>query len=133
MSKRRVTGIGGIFFKSTDPKQTKDWYNKHLGFDVDQWGATFEFKKVEKPSESGYLQWSPFASDTEYFQPSAKEFMVNYRVEDLEWLVTQLKEEGVTICDEIQEFPYGKFVHILDNDGNKIELWEPIDSELLPK
>lgn len=133
MAKKRVTGVGGIFFKSTDPKSTKEWYKEHLGFDTDQWGAVFEFKKVDEPQSSGYLQWSPFAADTEYFQPSSKEFMVNYRVEDLVWLVEQLRKEGVTICDEIEEYPYGKFVHILDNDGNKIELWEPVDEKLLPE
>ncbi len=130
---KRVTGIGGIFFKCEDPSQVKDWYKKHLGFNTDQWGCTFEFKKVEDPTKSGYLQWSPFTKDTEYFKPSPKEFMVNYRVENLERLVGQLKEEGVTILDEIETFPYGKFVHILDLEGNKIELWEPIDEKLLPE
>lgn len=132
MAKKRVTGLGGIFFKTSDPHSTKEWYQRHLGFDTDQWGATFEFKKVKNPQESGYIQWSPFASDTEYFSPSDKQFMINYRVEDLEWLVDQLRSEGITICDQISEYPYGKFVHILDNDGNKIELWEPIDEKLLP-
>ncbi len=130
---KRVTGIGGIFFKCDDPKQVKEWYKKHLGFNTDQWGCTFEFKKLEDPSKSGYLQWSPFAKDTEYFSPSPKEFMVNYRVEDLEKLVVQLRSEGVTILDDIETYPYGKFVHIMDVEGNKIELWEPIDEKLLPE
>ncbi len=133
MEKKRVTGVGGVFFKCEDPNAVKDWYKKHLGFNTDQWGTTFEFKKVENPSESGYLQWSPFAKNTEYFQPSEKAFMINYRVEDIEWLVTKLKEEGVTVLDDIETYPYGKFIHILDPEGNKIELWEPIDAELHPK
>ena len=124
---KRVTGVGGIFFKCNDPKQTKDWYAKHLGFDTDGYGASFTFKKNDAPTKNGYLQWSPFKSDTDYFQPSTKEFMINYRVEDLEKLVILLRDEGVTICDDIASYDYGKFVHILDNDGNKIELWEPVD------
>ncbi len=133
MTKKRVTGIGGLFFKTTDPSKTKEWYKKHLGFNTDQWGATFAFRKDENPTETGYVQWSPFKEDTSYFNPSEKSFMVNYRVEDLDWLVGVLKEEGVTICDEIARYPYGNFVHIMDNDGNKIELWEPIDDQLLPQ
>ena len=124
---KRVTGIGGIFFKTKDPKSTKDWYARHLGFNIDAWGAAFITKKVDEPDKNAYLQWSPFPHDTDYFEPSQKEFMINYRVENLEKLVGVLKDEGVTICDEIASYDYGKFVHILDNDGNKIELWEPID------
>jgi catechol 2,3-dioxygenase-like lactoylglutathione lyase family enzyme len=124
---KRVTGIGGIFFKTQDPQATKYWYAKHLGFNTDQWGATFKTKQWDDPTKSSYLQWSPFKHDTDYFEPSIKEFMVNYRVHDLEALVTLLKEEGVTICDEIASYDYGKFVHIMDGDGNKIELWEPKD------
>lgn len=124
---KRVTGIGGIFFKSKDPHATKAWYKKHLGFNTDQWGASFTFRKNEDPDKKGYLQWSPFKEDTDYFQPSEKEFMINYRVENLEELVKLLREEGVTICDDIASYDYGKFVHIMDADGNKIELWEPID------
>ena len=124
---KRVTGIGGIFFKTKDPAATKSWYAKHLGFDTDQWGAAFTFRKNEDPDKKGYQQWSPFKEDTDYFQPSEKEFMINYRVENLEELVKLLREEGVTICDEISSYDYGKFVHIMDTDGNKIELWEPID------
>ena len=124
---KRVTGIGGVFFKTKDPKVTKEWYAKHLGFVTDDYGASFTFRKTENPDKNGYLQWSPFKEDTDYFAPSQKEFMIYYRVENLVELVKALEEEGVTICDEIESFDYGKFVHILDNDGNKIELWEPID------
>lgn len=126
--KKRVTGIGGLFFKTTNAKATKEWYQKHLGFDIDEWGSTFKWK-----DDSGKLcttQWSPFSDKTNYFEPSDKDFMFNYRVENLEELLQELKKEGVPILGEIQEFEYGKFGWILDNDGNKIELWEPIDEKL---
>lgn len=124
---KRVTGIGGIFFKTADPQATKEWYARHLGLSTDDYGASFTSRNTEDPSKKEYLQWSPFKHDTSYFLPSQKEFMINYRVHDLEALVKVLREEGVTICDEIESFDYGKFVHILDNDGNKIELWQAVD------
>jgi predicted enzyme related to lactoylglutathione lyase len=125
---KKVTGIGGIFFKSTDPQKSRDWYRDNLGLVTNEYGSLFEFRQADNPEEKGYTQWSPFADDTKYFEPSKKEFMINFRVENMEQLVAELKSNGVTICDEIEEFEYGKFVHIMDNDGNKIELWEPIDS-----
>ncbi len=123
----KVTGIGGIFFKTNDPDATKDWYKNHLGLATDQYGSSFEFRNTHRPDEINYLQWSPFTKDTEYFKPSEKEFMINYRVQNIEGLVAKLKTAGVTICDEIESFDYGKFVHIMDLDRNKIELWEPVD------
>ena len=126
--KKRVTGIGGIFFKTQDTQKLKEWYGKHLGIATDNYGASFISRQWNDPHTSQYLQWSPMQEDTEYFKPSEKQFMINYRVENMEWLVDQLKKEGVTICDEIQTFDYGKFVHILDPEGNKIELWEPVDN-----
>lgn len=125
---KKVTGIGGIFFKCQDPDKMKEWYSKHLGLITDQYGALFEFRKTDKPDEKAYLQWSTFKKDTEYFNPSQKEFMINYRVHDLVALKKQLEAEGVEICDEIESFEYGKFLHIMDAEGNKIELWEPVDS-----
>ena len=125
--KGRVTGIGGIFFKCQDPQALKEWYRDHLGLVIDQYGSPFEFRNTHRPEEINYLQWSPFKMDTDYFQPSQKEFMVNYRVENIEALVEQLREAGVQIVDEIEEFDYGKFIHIVDLEGNKIELWEPVD------
>jgi len=125
---KKVTGIGGIFFKCQDPDKMKEWYSKHLGLITDQYGALFEFRKTDKPDEKAYLQWSTFKKDTEYFNPSQKEFMINYRVHDLVALKKQLEAEGVEICDEIESFEYGKFLHIMDSEGNKIELWEPVDS-----
>lgn len=126
---KRVTGIGGIFFKCKDPEQMKLWYKTHLGLDTDAYGTSFEFRQSDEPEKKGFLQWSPFSADTKYFEPSAKEFMINYRVENLVALVDELKREGVEVVDEIETFEYGKFVHILDAEGNKIELWEPDDIE----
>lgn len=127
--KGRVTGIGGIFFKTADPKKTKDWYSKNLGMNTDDYGTMFEFRTSENPEQKAYLQWSPFSEKTKYFEPSQKEFMINYRVENIEALVKDLKANGVTVLDTIETYDYGKFVHILDPENNKIELWEPLDNE----
>lgn len=124
---KKVTGIGGIFFKCKDPKKMMEWYKTHLGIDTNQYGATFEWRQEEDPTKKGATQWSPFSETTKYFDPSTKDFMINYRVENLEALVEQLKTEGVTIVDKIESFDYGKFVHIIDAEGNKVELWEPAD------
>lgn len=124
---KRVTGIGGIFFKCKDPEQIKQWYKTHLGFDTDQYGAKFEWRQADDSTRSGSTLWSPFSEKTKYFEPSAKEFMINYRVENLEALVEELKKEGVTVLDNIETYDFGKFVHILDVEGNKIELWEPVE------
>lgn len=121
----KVTGIGGIFFFTNDPKETRDWYAKNLGLDTNDWGSTFESRKLDNPEEIESLQWSPFKKDDKYFSPSKKEFMINYRVQNIEALVEQLKQNGVTVLDDIETYDYGKFVHIMDNDGNKIELWQP--------
>ncbi|QDW26609.1 VOC family protein [Pedobacter sp. KBS0701] len=122
----KVTGIGGIFFFSDHPKETKDWYAKNLGVEINAWGAvSFDSRNINNPDEVESLQWSPFKKGDEYFSPSKKEFMINYRVQNLEALLEKLKENGVTILDEIATYDYGKFVHIMDAEGNKIELWEP--------
>ena len=124
----KVTGIGGIFFRCKDPKAIKEWYGQNLGLAIDDWGSAFEFRNANRPDEINYLRWGPFDQGTDYFNPSNKEFMINYRVQNIEKLVQQLKESGVTVVDKIEEYEYGKFVHIMDPEGNKIELWEPIDS-----
>jgi Lactoylglutathione lyase and related lyases len=124
---KRVTGIGGIFFKCKDPDKMKQWYKTHLGFDMDAYGAKFEWHQGADSAKKGYTLWSPFPDNTKYFEPSTRDFMINYRVENLTALVAVLKEEGVTVLDEIETYDYGKFVHILDMEGNKIELWEPND------
>ena len=125
---KRVTGLGGIFFKCKDPSKMKSWYEKHLGFKTDEYGGAFEWRQKTDPAKSGYTAWSPMKEDTEYFNPSDKQFMINYRVEDLEKLLEVLKAEGVQILGEIETYDYGKFAHILDLEGNKIELWEPVDT-----
>ena len=123
----KVTGIGGIFFRCADPVKTREWYGEHLGLAVNEYGSSFEFRNAHRPDEINYLQWSTFSASTDYFDPSDKQFMINYRVQNIEGLVEQLKKEGVTIVDEITTYDYGKFVHIMDPEGNKIELWEPVD------
>ncbi|WP_300569488.1 VOC family protein [Flavobacterium sp.] len=120
---KRVTGIGGFFFKSKDPNATKEWYKNHLGLPTDAYGCTFEWK--DKEGNDCQTQWSTFAEDTKYFEPSEKQFMMNFRVDNLEVLLEVLKEEGVTIVGEMQSYDYGNFGWILDPEGNKIELWEP--------
>ncbi|HTN46312.1 MAG TPA: VOC family protein [Flavipsychrobacter sp.] len=125
--RKRVTGIGGIFFKCKDPGKLRAWYQTHLGLNTNPYGAVFEWRQGADTTKKGFTQWSPFAEKTTYFEPSAKEFMINYRVADMEWLVGQLRKEGVTITDTIETYDYGKFVHIMDAEGNKIELWEPND------
>lgn len=122
---KKVSGIGGVFFKCKDPQMVKDWYARNLGVVSDQYGANFEWRQADDPSKTGITVWSPFPGDTKYFDPSGKDFMINYRVENIEALVGELKSAGVTILDEIASYDYGKFVHILDPEGNKIELWEP--------
>lgn len=126
----KVTGIGGIFFFAENPQEIKEWYEKNLGLETNEWGSTFEFRNTNRPDEINYLQWSPFQKGSKYFAPSKKEFMINYRVQNIEKLIERLKENGVTVVDSIETFEYGKFVHILDPEGNKLELWEPVDSVL---
>lgn len=126
----RVTGIGGIFFFSDDPAATRRWYAENLGMAESEYGSVFEFRSASNPDQVNYLQWSPFKTGHDYFQPSEKEFMINYRVQNIEGLVRKLKAAGVAVVDSIETYEYGKFVHIMDPEGNKIELWEPVDSVL---
>ena len=124
----RVTGIGGIFFYSDNLKDTKEWYTKNLGLEINDWGSSsFESRNINKPDEINSLQWTPFKKEDKYFSPSKKDFMINYRVQNIEGFINKLKENGVTILDSIATYDYGKFLHIMDSEGNKIELWEPID------
>lgn len=124
---KKVTGIGGIFFKCKDPNKMKEWYNTHLGLDAGQYGATFEWREDADPTKKGSTTWNLFTEKAKMFEPSTRDFMINYRVENLEALVDELKKEGVTVVDTIEAYDYGKFVHILDAEGNKIQLWEPND------
>ena len=122
----KVIGIGGILFKSKNPEKTKEWYQENLGLPTDQWGTMFKSRDIDNPDKVNYLQWSPFDKKTDYFDPSKKEFMINYRVQNIEEFVKVLKDKEITVLDEITEYDgIGKFVHILDPEGNKIELWEP--------
>lgn len=126
---KRVTGIGGIFLKSENPKKLMEWYKRHLGFnqhESDEVAVIFKETSKGESNHQEYAIWSPFAEDTEYFEPSKKDFMINFRVADLERLIALLKEEGVEVLGEIKLFKQGKFAWILDIEGNKIELWEPI-------
>jgi len=125
---KKVTGIGGIFFKCKDPGKVREWYRIHLGLKTDQYGASFEWLESDDTTRKGVTQWSPFPEKTKYFDPSSKDFMINYRVNNLEKLVEELRKEGVTIIDAIETYDYGKFIHIIDIEGNKIELWEPMGS-----
>jgi len=126
---KRVTGIGGIFFKCKDPKKMREWYQTHLGINTGQYGAVFEWHQGADSTKKGFTQWTAFKETTKYFEPSAKDYMINYRVENMDVLVELLKKEGVTIADTVETASYGKFLHIMDLEGNKVELWEPNDAE----
>jgi predicted enzyme related to lactoylglutathione lyase len=126
---KKVTGIGGIFFKCKDPAKMNQWYEKHLGMATNPYGTKFEWRQGADSSKYGCTLWSTFSEKTKYFEPSTKDFMINYRVDNLVGLVEDLKKEGVSIVDTIASSDYGKFIHIMDIEGNKIELWEPIDVE----
>ena len=124
---KKVNGIGGIFFKCKDPQMVKEWYAKNLGLPAGAYGTTFEWRDAGDPSKTGSTSWCTFPQDTKYFDPSVKPFMINYRVDNLTALVDELRKDNVAIIDEIAEYDYGKFVHVLDPEGNVIELWEPKD------
>lgn len=127
--KKRVTGIGGVFFKTKDANSVKDWYREHLGLDTDRWGCTFWWK--DKDGNDCSTQWSPFEEDTDHFEPSKKDFMMNFRVENLDELLETLRSEGVEVLGTTESAEEGKFGWIMDLEGNKIELWEPNDRAFL--
>ena len=123
---KRVTGIGGVFFKAKDPKALAEWYRKHLGLEVEEWGGVaFRWKTADNPTGTGSTVWSPFKDDTTYFAPSTASFMVNYRVQDLHAVLSALREEGCSVEDKVEESEYGKFGWVMDPEGNKLELWQP--------
>lgn len=122
---KKVTGIGGIFFKSQNPEQLREWYKQHLGINSESWGTIFQWRDLDDPQKEGYTVWSPFKQETTYFDPSDKQFMINFRVDNLEQLLDALRQEGVTVMPNVEESEFGKFGWIIDNEGNKIELWEP--------
>ncbi|MEO8541444.1 MAG: VOC family protein [bacterium] len=123
---KRVTGIGGIFFKAKDPPALQAWYQRHLGIDVQDWGGTsFSWADSDGKPTSGSTAWSIHPQDAEEFAPSTSAFMVNYRVEDLHALITALKQEGCNVLEKLDESEYGKFGWVIDPEGNKVELWQP--------
>lgn len=126
---KRVTGIGGIFFKSQDPENLQAWYRDHLGIvPKDDGYVAFEWRETDEPDRKGYTIWSPFKKDTKYFEPSQASFMINYRVADLDALVAALRAEGVEVDGEIEESEFGRFAWVMDPEGNRVELWEPPSS-----
>lgn len=125
----KVTGLGGIFFTCANPQELLEWYRQHLGMTTSPYGTTFEWREAANPAKKGSTTWATFAQGAGNFKPSAKPFMINYRVENLAALVAELTQAGVTIVDEIAEYDYGKFVHVLDPEGNILELWEPAAEE----
>ena len=123
---KRVTGIGGVFFKAKDPKALGEWYRKHLGIAVEDWGgAAFRWVSEDNPAGVGTTIWNPFPAATSYFAPSESSFMINYRVPDLHTLLAALRSEGCTVDDKVEESEYGKFGWVMDPEGNRIELWQP--------
>lgn len=124
---KRATGIGGVFFKSRDPKALGEWYREHLGVAVEDWGGV-AFRWSDDPSGgNGTTIWSPLAQDTTHFDPSGAAFMINFRVADLHALLAALRAEGCDVLDKLEESEYGKFGYVVDPEGNKLELWEPPD------
>lgn len=125
----RVTGIGGVFFRSPDPAATRDWYGEHLGLGIDAYGTNFRWRSHTEPERKGFTQWSPFDHDTDYFGQPEQQAMVNYRVDDLDAILERLRSSGVEIVGEMQVEPFGRFQHIIDGDGRRVELWEPVETE----
>ncbi|MES2587889.1 MAG: VOC family protein [Bacteroidota bacterium] len=126
---KKVTGIGGVFFKCKDPKKLKEWYKKNLGLNTDQYGTNFQWYQGADSTKKGYTQWSPFSEKTTYFGNPEQKFMINYRVADMDYLVKEFKKEGIVMVDSVETVEYGKFLHILDLEGNRVELWEPYDND----
>ncbi|HEY8047994.1 MAG TPA: VOC family protein [Ramlibacter sp.] len=122
---KRVTGIGGIFFKARDPKALGEWYRVHLGMDVQDWGGVAFRWGDDNSGGHGTTAWSPFANDTSYFGPGDARFMINYRVEDLHALLALLRQEGCAVDDKVEESDFGKFAWVTDPEGNRVELWQP--------
>jgi predicted enzyme related to lactoylglutathione lyase len=127
---KRVTGIGGVFFKSKDPKALGEWYRTHLGLNVEEWGGVaFKWVTTDNPTGTGTTIWNPFKEDTSYFAPSNASFMVNFRVHDLHALLAALRAEGCEVDPKVEESEYGKFGWVQDPEGNRIELWQPPEGQ----
>lgn len=122
---KRVTGIGGVFFKAKDPKALGAWYKAHLGINVEEWGGAVLRWSDDNTDGSGTTTWNPFKADTDYFAPSTSSFMINYRVDDLDALLELLREEGCEVDKKVEDSEFGKFGWVMDPEGNKVELWQP--------
>jgi predicted enzyme related to lactoylglutathione lyase len=120
----KVTGLGGVFYKVKNPEETRTWYQEHLGLKTDDYGSNFEWRQADEGTEKGFTQWSPFKHNSEYFHG---DFMLNYRVDDLDGMLDSLRAKGVEVASDVTVEDYGKFAHIVDGDGNRVELWEPND------
>jgi len=127
---KRVTGIGGIFFKAKDPVALREWYSQHLGIRVEEWGGTaFRWASPGNPNGTGTTVWSVFEDSSTYFAPSGAPFMVNYRVEDLHAVLEALRAEGCAVDDKVDESEFGKFGWVMDPEGNRVELWQPPEGQ----
>lgn len=123
---KRVTGIGGVFFKARDPKALQAWYKQHLGIDVQDWGGTaFSWSDADGKPTGGTTVWSIWPADSDYNAPSTAPFQINYRVADLHALLQVLRDEGCNVVDKVDDSEFGKFGWVIDPEGNKVELWEP--------
>jgi predicted enzyme related to lactoylglutathione lyase len=130
---KRVTGIGGVFFRSKNPPTMNAWYKEHLGLPVgDDGSTTFRWREADEPHRPGVTAWAAFEAGTEYFGKPTQQWMVNYRVDDLDALLEELQHAGVEIVPHREEYVYGKFAWIVDPDGNRVELWEPPREETIP-
>ena len=126
----KITGLGGVFIKSQDKTALMEWYRKSLGLPLEDYGGTgFDWRNAEDPEKTGYTLFSLFDKDTTYFEPSKAPFMINFRVDDLDAILAELKERGVTVIDQKEEGDFGRFGWILDPEGNRIELWEPPEGQ----
>ncbi len=122
----KVTGLGGVFFKVADPTATNSWFAEHLHIGAADFGTVFTWRDRDAPETKGYTVMSPFKQATDYFDPSPQPFMLNFRVDDLDGLLAELKAKGMTILKIMDSEPNGKFAHVMGPDGIKIELWEPV-------
>ena len=123
----RVTGIGGVFFKAKDPERAEEWYRTHLGVEANDMHAVFPWRHADDPEKRGATVWATFAADTDYFGSGGGDFMINYRVANLDRMLAQLREAGVEVDEKVEDYAYGRFGWATDPDGNRIELWEPAE------
>lgn len=123
----KVTGIGGVFFKSRrDNKQLAAWYQEHLGLELERWGGAVLAWPADKADDEGLTVWNVAEKDTQWFSPSDASFMINYRIDDMDGMIAQLKAAGIAIIQGPESHENGKFAWIMDPEGNKVELWEPM-------